>query len=267
MTHGQFEFEASLPGGQPQLAESNALPCRELGVRKVGQNLSPPQALGLLEHASCPIGLIGVRGPLSLTDQSLEVSGINLVWACVDHVTATFGPQNPGTEDFAQLSDVLLQSLKRRGRRSLAPYGIEKGVGRDDPARVDEEAGQHPPLPGTAETEHSALGAHLERPQDPVTHHDHDRPPVLYRTRAGKGDDPDQKPAPASRVNQARLQAPCPSVFPWSRTDDVDRRRMIVPLSWGGEGRIVPTLRAAGQAHRASPVRPSPPGFLRQAQR
>jgi hypothetical protein len=164
VAHGQLQFEGRLQRRQAQLAEANAFAGRELGVGEIGQNLAPPQALGLLQQASRPIDLTSVRDPPGLTEKPLKVAGVVPLSADVDQIAATFGSQDSGTKDLAQLGDLLLQGLQTRGGWSLAPHGVEEGVGGDDPAHVDEEAGQHHALTGTAETEQCAGHLRSGRP-------------------------------------------------------------------------------------------------------
>jgi hypothetical protein len=98
--------------------------------------------------------------------QLLERQGVQVGVGYRDAVPRGVGQDGPGGQHPAQPGHAGLQ-LGPRGRRwPVAPHGIDQPVGADDAVRVQEQHGQHDPLPARGD-----LGVpDGEDAQDPVPH-------------------------------------------------------------------------------------------------
>ena len=124
--------DRDLERGRPQLLQAPDLRCGERLVGDVGQRRSVPQAQRL------------ARGALS--EQPLEAAGIHPAAAELQLVAAPVRGDRVGLplrgHRLAQLRNVELHHLGRRGRRLVAPEPVDQPLGRNGRAGVEREHGE-----------------------------------------------------------------------------------------------------------------------------
>jgi hypothetical protein len=117
----EIQVDHRFGGGEPQLLQAPDLGRGERLVRDVGQRRSAPER----ERVA--------RGALG--DQTLEAARVDVVGGDPQLVAAAArDDRRPGVEQPAQMRDVLLDHLRRRRRRVLAPQPFHQLVGGDGTA-------------------------------------------------------------------------------------------------------------------------------------
>ena len=153
---GQGLFHSALHRGEPELIEASALRDHETELTEIGQDLAPPE--------------VERRTEVLLLDEALELPSVDDVGIDVEHVTPPGRAERLVGQHLAQLGDVLLERLRRGGRRETVPDVLDEPVGGDDAPHVHQQPGQHGPLTSTAERHRAAVAGHLEPPQDAEPH-------------------------------------------------------------------------------------------------
>ena len=107
-------------------------------------------------------------------DLAFEALGVELAGTHAQAVAGWRGDQHVGVvERLAQSRDVDLDGLDRAGRHVLAPQRDREALGADRLIGVQRQHRQHRARLGAAERHRTAVGAHLERTEDPELHHCH----------------------------------------------------------------------------------------------
>ena len=106
-TAGHGFLHPTFQRDQPELVEAGSLGDDEAEFTEVGQHLAPPER---------------ERGPeVLLVDEALEPPGVDQVRIDVEHVTTSRRAERLPRQTLAQLRDVLLERLRRSGRRAGRP--------------------------------------------------------------------------------------------------------------------------------------------------
>jgi hypothetical protein len=122
------------------------------------------------------------RGPPRVGEQALEPVSVDVLAVDPEHVSGRTRDQHVGTECLAQPDDAVVERRRRRLRRLDAVELVDELVGRDDPARAEEQRGQERALARTAEGDRPVPTRRLERAEDPKFLHSrglYHRPPTV----------------------------------------------------------------------------------------
>ncbi|MEZ5139672.1 MAG: hypothetical protein R2711_13175 [Acidimicrobiales bacterium] len=160
---GEQQVEARLHGREAQLVEPGRLAARPGLAGEVAERRPvPPGERGL--EGGAPVGRGGGSaaqgiGHLLLEAEGLEVDEVGAEAVAVAH---PLDRRHRAAERFAEVGDVALQRVGRRGGGRAVPQLVDDAVGRHDRAGGHRQAGEHRPLARPAERDRRArhLGAH-----------------------------------------------------------------------------------------------------------
>ncbi len=127
-TKCEIGVEAPLERRQVQLLESPDFRLRERLIGEIGERGTAPERERLAE-----------RVPTALLGEALEALEIELARLDPDQVPRRLGDDAVGTEQLAQLRDVVLEGIGGRLRRPVALEVVDPPVGRDDLVRAGEK--------------------------------------------------------------------------------------------------------------------------------
>jgi len=172
----QGEVVAVQPGGVP-LRVQRVADAVQPGCVQRGERLAAPQPERLLEQGR---GVLLVVGGVRPGDQVAEAVQVHR--HRVDHEGVALrvpGEADPGVgEDLPEPGQVAGQRRAGPLRQPLGPHALDELVGRHHPVRVDQQRGQHAPLPGVAEVDGATVDTGLDAAEQPEL----DRHSALLRT-------------------------------------------------------------------------------------
>jgi hypothetical protein len=169
----QVGVDALLQRRKVSLLEPRDLGLRERLVRNVGQGRPAPHGERLAQ-AGGGVDRPPVRERLAtLVREPLEPVYIELAVPHLERVAVVPRLQPlPGAvlECAAQLADVVLENLRRGGRRRLAPQGVDQPLARDRHVAMQQEQDEHGALPALSERKGAIAVADLKRSQQAKEH-------------------------------------------------------------------------------------------------
>lgn len=143
---GEIGLDPPLERGQAQLLEPGDRRLRERLVGEVGERWAAPEGEGLAQHVGRRIGISGGERPLARFDELLEPIQIEPARLDAEQVAASVGDEvcvRPAIVEYAaELQDVVLNDLRGRRRRLLAPELVDDPVGRERLVAMEEEQGE-----------------------------------------------------------------------------------------------------------------------------
>jgi hypothetical protein len=169
----QLGLQPGLQYGQPLLVELRGEVTQHV-ARRVGQGRSAPQRQRLAQQRA---RFLVRRGPGG-RDQAAEAVQVDLVGLDVEQVPGAHPTDRDTVEQAAQPVHVHLEVLPRRARRLLAPDRLHQPGYGDQPARLQQQRGEHVALLGRAEVQRPAAGPRLDRAEQPEFHGASLRKPV-----------------------------------------------------------------------------------------
>ena len=156
----QVAVDRALGRGQVQLLEAADLAGRERLLGDVGERRPAPQRERLARQ------VVG--------DERREAQRIDVAVAQAQLVPAPAGDDlravAAGRQRLANLRDVQLHHLGRRGRRILAPERLDESIARHRRALVEGQHGQQRPRLALADGHRTAVGRDLHRTEDADLH-------------------------------------------------------------------------------------------------
>jgi hypothetical protein len=156
----QVALDRALGGGQVQLLEAADLAGRERLVGYIGKRRPAPQRERLARH------VVG--------DERGEAHRVDVTVAEAQLVPAPAGDDlravAAGRQRLANLRDVELHHLGRRGRGILAPERLDESIARHRRALVQGQHGQQRPRLALADGHRTAVGRDLHRTEDADLH-------------------------------------------------------------------------------------------------
>ena len=170
---GQVGVDALFQRAGMALLEPDDLGPREGLVGDVGQSRPAPEC----ERLAQPGG--GVGGPLArerlaaLVHEPLETLDVQLAVLHLKHVAvvARLEPLPLAVVERAtQLADVVLENLRSRGRRRLAPKGIDQPVARDRLVAMQQQQDENGALPALSDRKGVIAVADLKGSQQAKQH-------------------------------------------------------------------------------------------------
>src|SRR5262249_24642257 len=187
-------------GGAPVLGrldvqplEPDDLVLREALVGEIGERASPPERqrgtqllCGLLVLARCQRGT-------TLGEGALEPVAVELIGGYGERIARADGSErSPSIRQLLpQRRDAVLEDLGRGGRWAFPPELVDDHVPRPRLVGVQQEQGQHRPLPRSAQRERTFAVERLQRPEYAVVHRgsapETTPCPGDYRTMGGGG--------------------------------------------------------------------------------
>lgn len=173
-------LDVALHRVETELLDPLDLALSELGERKLVQGRPAPELQRVLEGGERCRGIVVDAAPSPRREQ-LEATGIDLAVGDTEDVPGRLGDEHavgPGRlEQPAEVRDVALDRLRRRGRRLPAPEGVHESVDGDDLAATEHHHRQERPLPPAWEPDLAAgVAANLERAEDLELHLSSRRP-------------------------------------------------------------------------------------------
>ena len=120
-----------------------------------------------------PFASAGAGDP-RIRDELLEAVAGRTIRHRHEARTRRDGPDHAAAERPAELGDVRLEDLRRRGRRPAGPELLDQAVARDRLVRAEEQDREQGTRLCRVQRDDAALGDHLERPEDTELH---GRPP------------------------------------------------------------------------------------------
>ena len=172
-TEGQVGVDALLESVGVAFLEPDDLGPRECLVGDVRQSWPAPEC----ERLAQPGG--GVGGPFArkrlaaLVHEPLETLHVQLAVLHLKHVAvvARLEPLPLAVVERAtQLADVVLENLRRRGRRRLAPQGIDQPIARNRLVAMQQQQDENDALPALSDRKGVIAVADLERSQQAKQH-------------------------------------------------------------------------------------------------
>src|SRR5262249_51921479 len=140
------------------------------GERLVGeltQRRSAPVRQRRRQQVGRPAGIAGVQGGPALMSEGLEPVCVNLSGLGCEQVPAFTGLDDAVTERLAQPGDVDLDGLGGRGRRAVAPEGVDEFVHRDALSPLYEQHGEQRTLARPAQWQFVPVLDDLEPIENP----------------------------------------------------------------------------------------------------
>ncbi len=156
---GQFQIHPVLGGHHPALVEHRGRPPDLLTV-DLRERRAPPQVERLPQQRRI--------APLpGLRDQPGEHRGVQFVRSADEPVAGRLGLDRARRQQPAQPGDAGLQLAARGGRRIVAPDRVDQLAGAQHPIGVQQQHGQHHPVPAGGDR----VAGHGQRTEDPVADH------------------------------------------------------------------------------------------------
>ena len=159
-----------LDGAQTELFEPDALELDEAGRVEVGKRLTAPEVERLAQPLRGAFRIADAERIGALGGERLEPPEINRGRSRLEDVARRAGEDQVGAERLPQRGDVALKRRVGGLGSALAPDGVDQGVARDDPIRMQEEHRKDGPLLRPAERERLAAPLDLERTENPKLH-------------------------------------------------------------------------------------------------
>ena len=172
---GEIGLDPALERGQAQLLEPLDRRLRERLVGEVGERWPAPESEGLTQCLGRRGGLPGAERALARLDERLERVQVELARLDAEQVAVSARDQvgvrrAAVLERSAQLQDVVLDDLRGRRRRPLAPELVDDPIGRDRLIAMEEEKGEQGALLAAPERNLPFALANLERPENAEVH-------------------------------------------------------------------------------------------------
>jgi hypothetical protein len=170
--HGQLQFGEALDGREPPVLQPRAGRLDEVGAH-VGERLPPPQRQRGAESAGGLLGL-GIADAPRLGDAGSELLQVELARLGTDHV-----PRRPGRQHVRrsrrpqhppEAGDRGVDLGTRGVRRGRAPDRADETLRADHGAGVQQQVGQHRPVPGRRAGQGPVLRRDLHWSQHGETH-------------------------------------------------------------------------------------------------
>ena len=164
---GEVGLAAQLERVQPELLEAPRLGLGEGLGDHVGQRRAAPERQRLAQE---PRGGRR-RGVLGLGHERLEAAQVEVVAAEPEDVARLLRLDRVRRrERLAQLRDVVLQRVRRVGRRCGAPQLVDQAVDRDDLVGARDQEREERPLPRSADADRTAPVDDLQGSEDAELH-------------------------------------------------------------------------------------------------
>jgi hypothetical protein len=122
-----------------------------------------PQTHGLVQQVGGAVGLPEGEQLLRPRHRALEPAGVDLVGGHDQAVAPLAGLDRPRAQQLAQPHDAVLQHLRPRRRRPVAPEGVSQHLGADSLAPAHHQHRQDGALAGCQGVR---LTVHAQRPED-----------------------------------------------------------------------------------------------------
>ena len=169
---GQVGVDAHLKRREVLLLQARDLRRRERRGGELGERRSAPQLQRLAQLRGRVLRASGRQRVAAVGDLAFEALGVELAGAYAEAVAGRRGDQHVGVvERLAQPRDVDLDGLDRAGRHVLAPQRDREALRAHGLIGVQGEHREHGARSGAAERHRTAVGAHLERTEDPELQH------------------------------------------------------------------------------------------------
>ena len=169
----QVGVDAPLQRHRAPLLEPGDLGLRERLVRDVGQRGPAPQRQGLAQPRRRVAGSVERERLPTVVHQPLEAVEVELAVLHVDHVSAASRLKAPPlavVERATQLTDVVLQHLRRRRRRRLAPQGVDHPLAPHRLVAMQQQEDQDAAQAALTEPDRAIPVGDLERAQQAIEH-------------------------------------------------------------------------------------------------
>ena len=177
---GEIRVDAILERGEAKLLEPADLTLRPWLVGELDEWRAAPEREGLPQALGCGRRLC----PSRLGHETLEAVQIETIRLDAELVARRPGDDRLVAERLAELGDVRLQDLRRRGRRTTGPEILDQPVARHGLVRVQEQDRQERTWLRRIQRDDAAFGYRFERPEYAEVHGSsltNGAAPALYR--------------------------------------------------------------------------------------
>jgi hypothetical protein len=190
---------------QPPLLQPLGLALRKRLVEDVCQRGATPKRERGAQRLGRFAGLALRKLCTSFHEEPFESVEVELVGLDVQHIAGGAPREAPVSEGLAQTRDVVVEGVRGRRRRPLAPQAVDQAVAGDDLVRVQQQDGEERTLLRTAEREITTVALHGDGAEN-RKHHDNLLSSLAARLR-GFCDVPKRACAPSFSPRKERVMA------------------------------------------------------------